>query len=180
VGRRCIGLDVRRELAPAAVWEDGVFRHLGQIALTDESLRIFADRLGPEDEIATEATCITRAIGRLLEPHVAQVMVSNTQKPRAIAKVPTQRLGADIRRRTGSPTKTPGRCAARSLTGAHSAPPHPLDNHVQSILHRNSGANHPALGQGSQAGALALPWRLVARATRARDPRSLGGMPLSG
>ena len=86
MGRRCIGLDVHREFAQIALWEDGLVRHVGQISLTDEGLRIFADSLGPEDEVAIEATCNTQAIVRLLEPHVARVVVSNPQKTRAIAE----------------------------------------------------------------------------------------------
>ena len=86
MGRRCIGMDVHREFAQVAVWEDGVVRHLGQIALCDETLRIFADSLGPEDEVAIEATCNTHAIVRLIESNVARVIVSNPQKTRAIAE----------------------------------------------------------------------------------------------
>ena len=86
MGRRCIGLDVHREFAQVAVWEDGLVRQAGRIALTDEALRIFADSLGPEDEVAIEATCNTQAIVRLIEPHVARVVVSNPQKTRAIAE----------------------------------------------------------------------------------------------
>jgi transposase len=86
VGRRCIGLDVHREFAQVAVWEDGLVRQAGRIALSDEALRIFADSLGPEDEVAIEATCNTQAVVRLLEPHVARVVVSNPQKTRAIAE----------------------------------------------------------------------------------------------
>jgi hypothetical protein len=70
-------MDVRREFAQVAVWEDGLVRHAGQIALTDETLRICADSLGPEDEVAIEATCNTHAIVRPIEPHVTRVIVSN-------------------------------------------------------------------------------------------------------
>ena len=52
MGRRCIGLDVHREFAQIAVWGDGKVRQAGQIALTAEALRAFADSLGPEDEVA--------------------------------------------------------------------------------------------------------------------------------
>jgi transposase len=85
VGRRCIGLDVHREFAQIAVWEDGQVRQAGQIALTAEALHVFADSLGPEDEVAIEATCNTHAIVRLIEPRVARVVVSNPMKTRAIA-----------------------------------------------------------------------------------------------
>ena len=33
MGRRCIGLDVHREFAQVAVWEDGRVRHAGQVAI---------------------------------------------------------------------------------------------------------------------------------------------------
>jgi transposase len=98
MGRRCIGLDVHREFAQVAVWEDGVVRQIGQISLTDEALRIFADSLAPEDEVAIEATCDTHAIVRLLEPHVARVVVSNPQETRAIAeaRVKTDKVDVEV------------------------------------------------------------------------------------
>ena len=34
MGRRCIGMDVHREFAQIAVWEDGLVRQAGQIAST--------------------------------------------------------------------------------------------------------------------------------------------------
>ena len=77
MGRRCIGLDVHRDFAQVAVWEDGLTRQAGQIALTAEGLRVFADSLGAEDEVAVEATCNTHAIVRLIEPRVKRVVVSN-------------------------------------------------------------------------------------------------------
>ena len=43
--RRCIGLDVHREFAEVAIWEDGVVRSAGQVATTPEALRLFADSL---------------------------------------------------------------------------------------------------------------------------------------
>ena len=39
---RRIGLDVHREFAQIAVWEDGLVRQAGQIATTPEALRVFA------------------------------------------------------------------------------------------------------------------------------------------
>jgi len=119
-------VDVHREFAQVAVWEDGLVRQAGRVALSDEALRIFADSLGPEDEVAIEATCNTQAVVRLLEPHVARVVVSNPQKTRAIAeaKVKTdkvdaevlaQLLAADYLRRCGSPTRAPRRCVVRWL-----------------------------------------------------------------
>ena len=98
MGRRCIGLDVHREFAQVAVWEDGLVRQAGRVALSDEALRIFADSLGPEDEVAIEATCNTHAIVRAIEPRVARVVVSNPMKTRAIAeaKVKTDKVDAAV------------------------------------------------------------------------------------
>ena len=52
---RRIGLDVHREFAQIAVWEDGVVRQAGQIATTPEAIRVFADSLLATDEVAIEA-----------------------------------------------------------------------------------------------------------------------------
>jgi len=84
--RRCIGLDVHREFAEVAIWEDGIVRSAGRIETTPEALRLFAESLCHHDEVALEATCNTNAIARLLERHVGRVVVSNPLKTRAIAE----------------------------------------------------------------------------------------------
>ena len=66
----------RRSLSGSAAWSVRV----GRIATTPEALRLFADSLGPEDEIALEATGNTHAIARLLERRVARVVVVNPAK----------------------------------------------------------------------------------------------------
>ena len=59
---------------------------------------MFADSLGPDDEVAVEATCNTHAIVRTIEPLVARVVVSNPMKTRAIAeaKVKTDKVDAAV------------------------------------------------------------------------------------
>src|SRR6266508_6684502 len=94
--RRCIGLDVHREFAQVAIWEDGVVRQAGRIQLTPEGLRAFADSLCLSDEVALEATGNTYAIARLLERHVGRVVVSNPQKTRAIAEAKTDKVDAAV------------------------------------------------------------------------------------
>jgi transposase len=96
--RRCIGLDVHREFAEVAIWEDGLVHSAGQIKTTPEEIRLFAQSLAPTDEVALEATCNTHAIARLLERHVARVVVSNPAKTRAIAeaKVKTDKVDAQV------------------------------------------------------------------------------------
>jgi transposase len=66
VTRRCFGLDVHREFGQVAIWQDGLVRQAGQIAMTPEGLGVFADSLAPTDEVALEATGNTHAIVRLL------------------------------------------------------------------------------------------------------------------
>jgi hypothetical protein len=138
VTRRCIGLDVHREFAQVAIWQDGVVRDAGRIATTPETLRIFADSLAPSDEVALEATGNTHAIVKLLRRRVARVVVSNPQKTRAIAesRVKTDkgrcadpraaaggRLPArGVDRRRGHPgAPAPGRAAGASGAPAHQA-----------------------------------------------------------
>ena len=96
--RRCIGLDVHREFAEVAIWEQGVVRQAGRIETTPEALRLFAESLCDQDEVALEATCNTHAIARLLERHVGRVVVSNPMKTRAIAeaKVKTDKVDAQV------------------------------------------------------------------------------------
>ena len=78
--------------------------------------------LGPDDEVALEATTNSDAIATLLRPVVARVVVSNPRKTRAIAeaKVKTdkvdarilaQLLAADFLPAPGSPMTGHGCCA---------------------------------------------------------------------
>ena len=123
---RRIGLDVHREFAQIAVWEDGLVRQAGQIATTPEALRVFADSLLLSDEVVIEATCNTHAIAKLIAPRVARVVISNPMKTRAIteAKVKTDKVDAGPLsaarcrlscRRCGWLMRTRRRFAGRSL-----------------------------------------------------------------
>src|SRR2546430_404921 len=49
----------------------------GRVAATPEALRLCAESLCKQAEVALEATCNTHAIARLLEQHVARVVMSN-------------------------------------------------------------------------------------------------------
>ena len=154
--RRCIGLDVHREFAQVAVWEEGRVRHVGRIGTTPVELRLFADSLASSDEVAIEATCNTHAIARLLEPRVARVVVSNPQKTRAIAeaKVKTDKVDAEVLAQLLAADYLPAvwlpddethalrRQVARR---AHIVRQRTrLKNQVQSILHRNLVPRCPA------------------------------------
>jgi transposase len=149
VTRRCIGLDVHREFAQVAIWQDGVVRQAGRIATTPEALRIFADSLAPTDEVALEATGNTHAIVKLLARRVARVVVSNPQKTRAIAeaRVKTDKVDAQILAQLLAADYLPGVWIADEDTQARrrqvARRAHlvrqrtRLKNQVQSILHRN-------------------------------------------
>jgi len=154
--RRCIGLDVHREFAQVAIWEDGIVRHIGQISATPEALRLFADSLAPSDEVAIEATANTHAIARLLERHVARVVVSNPQKTRAIAEarvktdkvdaeVLAQLLAADYLPAVWLPDDETHALRRQVARRAHIVRQRTrLKNQVQSILHRNLVPRCPA------------------------------------
>ena len=98
MGRRCLGLDVHREFAQVAIWQDGLVVQAGQIATTPEQLRLFAGSLAGTDEVAREATGNSYAIATLLAGRVGRVVVSNPKKTRAIAeaKVKTDKVDAAI------------------------------------------------------------------------------------
>ena len=58
--RRCIGLDVHRDLAQVAIWQGGLVTRADTIATTPEGVREFAAGLGAGDEVALEATGNTK------------------------------------------------------------------------------------------------------------------------
>lgn len=95
---RCIGMDVHREFAQLAVVEHGLVRDEGRIGVTPEELRAWAETLGPDDEVALEATGNSDAIAVLIAPRVKRLVVSNPAKTRAIAeaKVKTDKVDARI------------------------------------------------------------------------------------
>ena len=154
--RRCIGLDVHREFAQVAIWEDGVVRQAGRIQTTPEGLREFAESLCLSDEVALEATGNTYAIARLLEQHVGRVVVSNPQKTRAIAeaKVKTDKvdaavlaglLAADYLPAVWLPDDQTHALRRQVARRAHIVRQRTrLKNQVQSILHRNLIGRCPA------------------------------------
>ena len=156
--RRCIGLDVHREFAQVAIWQDGVVRQAGQIATTPEALRLFADSLAPSDEVALEATVQhARDRARCWSGRVARVVVSQ----------PARRRGRSPRRRS-RPTRSTPQILAQLLAAdylpavwladeetqalrrqvarrAHIVRQRTrLKNQVQAILHRNLIPRCPA------------------------------------
>src|SRR3954449_6443811 len=93
---RFIGLDVHLDFCEVAICEAGRVRSGGRVATSPQGLAILADSLGPDDQVALEATGNALAIARRLEPHVARVVVATRTELRAIteAKVKTDRRDA--------------------------------------------------------------------------------------
>lgn len=78
---RSIALDVHRDFCQVAIVEAGSARLAGRVKTEPESLKLFAQSLGTDDEVVLEATGNALAIARLLEPHVARVVLAN---PKAV------------------------------------------------------------------------------------------------
>ena len=72
---RAIGLDVHRDFCEVAIVEGGALRSAGRIATTPDALELFAQSLAPTDRVALEVTGSAWEIARILEPHVARVVV---------------------------------------------------------------------------------------------------------
>jgi transposase len=93
---RQVALDVHQGFCEVAVREDGETRSAGRIATNRGALELFAESLCRTDEVVMEATGPAMEIARILEPHVARVVVANAQDVRAIshARVKSDRFDA--------------------------------------------------------------------------------------
>jgi len=92
---RAIGIDVHRDFCEVAVAENGEIRSGRRIATTPAALELFGQSLGADDRVALEVTSGAWEIARILEPHVARVIVvspADTTIRQARAK--TDRLDA--------------------------------------------------------------------------------------
>jgi transposase len=92
---RAIGLDVHLEFCEVAVCEDGQVRSAGRVQAKPEALGGLAASLLPSDRVALEVTGSSWEIVRILEPHVAKVIVvSPSDTGIAHARAKTDRLDA--------------------------------------------------------------------------------------
>ena len=92
---RSIGLGVHRDFCEIAIAEAGGVRSAGRIATRPEVLELFAQSLARDDRVVLEVTGNAWEIARIIEPHVARVVVvsaSDTGIRQARAK--TDRLDA--------------------------------------------------------------------------------------
>jgi transposase len=92
---RSVGLDVHRDFCQVAIIDPAGGRARGRVPSTREALQLFAQSLAPGDRVALEVTGNAWEIARILEAHVARVVVvspSDTGIRQARAK--TDRLDA--------------------------------------------------------------------------------------
>ncbi len=93
---RAIGIDVHRDFCELAISEDGRLRSAGRVASTPAELALLAASLQADDVVALETTGNALAIARILEGHVARVVVASAKELHAIsdAKAKTDRRDA--------------------------------------------------------------------------------------
>ena len=72
---RAVALDVHRDFCEVAIVEEGRLRSAGRIETRPETLELFAQSLDARDWVALEVTGNAWAIARILERHVARVIV---------------------------------------------------------------------------------------------------------
>ena len=92
---RAVALDVHRDFCEVAIVAEGRLRSAGRIEARPEALELFGQSLDVRDWVALEVTGNAWEIARILEPHVARVIVvspSDTGIRQARAK--TDRLDA--------------------------------------------------------------------------------------
>jgi hypothetical protein len=92
---RHIGLDVHRDFCEVAIAAAGKVRSPGRIDTKPEVLELFARSLDCEDQVALEVTGNAWEVARIIEPHVARVIVvSPTDTGIRQARAKTDRLDA--------------------------------------------------------------------------------------
>lgn len=92
---RAIGLDVHLEFCEVAIAEGGAVRSAGRIETKPAELELFGQSLAKTDRVALEVTGNAWEIKRLIEPHVAEVIVvSPADTAIASARAKTDRLDA--------------------------------------------------------------------------------------
>jgi transposase len=92
---RAFGLDVHRDFCEVAIAEEGNVRSAGRIVTRPEVIELFAASLAADDRVVLEVCGNAWEIARIIEPHVARVVVvslSDTGICHARAK--TDRLDA--------------------------------------------------------------------------------------
>jgi transposase len=95
---RSIGMDVHRDFCQVAIADGGRAGSAGRIATSPDMLVLFAQSLAPTDRVVMEATGNALAIAKILEPHVAEVVLAHAKHVRAIshARIKTDKIDAKV------------------------------------------------------------------------------------
>lgn len=97
---RYVGIDVHTEMAVSCIIDEkGTVLQRQSCGCTRDTLEQFCRRyLQPTDRVALEATTNTWAVVEVLKPFVAEVVVSNPLKTKAIAeaKIKTDKVDAEV------------------------------------------------------------------------------------
>src|SRR3954453_19970171 len=92
---RAVALDVHRDFCEVAIVAEGRLRSAGRIEARPEALELFGQSLDVGDWVALEVTGNAWEIARIMEPHVARVIVvSPTDTGIRQARAKTDRLDA--------------------------------------------------------------------------------------
>jgi transposase len=91
---RSIGLDVHRDFCEVAIAEAGEVRAAGRIESRPEAVELFAQSLAADDQVVLEATYGAARIAKLIEPHVARVVVCDARRLKGSGSRKTDRRDA--------------------------------------------------------------------------------------
>ena len=112
---RFIALDVHRDFCEVAIAEGGQVCLAGRVETTPAGLELFAQSLGADDQVVLEATGNALAIARVIEPHVARVVLANPKAVKgATQTAKTDKLATHVRSRSCLPPASCPRSGRRT------------------------------------------------------------------
>jgi transposase len=92
---RSIGLDIHRDFMEVAIAEGGAIRSLPRVEMSSESLELFAQSLGTDDQVALEVSGNAWEAVRIIRPHVGRIVAASpTDTGMRQARAKTDRLDA--------------------------------------------------------------------------------------
>lgn len=111
---RDVALDIHIDFCEVAIAEGSEIRSAGRIGATPDEIELFAQSLGASDRVAFEVTGGAWEVKRIIQPHVAEVIVVSPTTPgsarpgrRPSASTPARWRGCSppaSSTRSGSPT----------------------------------------------------------------------------
>ena len=79
---RSIGIDIHRDFMEVAIAEEGQLRGCPRVAMDPETLQLFAESLGAEDQVALEVSGNAWEVVRIIRPHVGRVVAREPDRHR--------------------------------------------------------------------------------------------------